>query len=168
MCDWIVEKRQAELVVSTVSIISKALSLQPSFKDNNPKTLKSWVFTFLSRFHLSCRMATRTGQSLNGHLPIVKQEYTENFMKKFSSSGEYSNISPQCFVNTDETALYFEANPRKAVHFKGDNKISIRSSKSNNRRITVCISVASCKTRLQLFFIFKGQENCGIEKELNQ
>lgn len=165
--DWIVKQRNAELAVSTSAIIAKALSMDGSFKDGCEKKLRYWVYPFLSRWNLSCRMATRTGQRLNGHLLSVRQSFSEGIRTQFLEGGQYCDVPPDMFVNMDETAVYFEAKENRTVHFKGENTISIRSTGSNSKRLSVCVAVSSNGCKLPLFFIFKGQPNGRIEKALS-
>lgn len=165
--DWIVHQREAEIAVSTTSIISKALSLDSNFKDHDQKKLQHWVYPFMARWKLTCRMATRVGQKLNGHLLSVREGFSEVLRLKFKSGGAYETVPSSRFVNMDETAVFFEAKPKSTVHMIGDNTVSVRCTGSNSRRMTVCVSVACDGTKLPLFVIFKGQPNGKIEKDLD-
>lgn len=164
--DWILAQRQAEISVSTAGIIAKALSLDSNFKGKEDNTLRSWVYRFLARWNLSCRMTTHVGQKLHGHLIEVKQNFVAVLKKKFSNIGCYSTVPSSMFVNMDETAIFFEARSKSTVHRTGARTVSARESGSNSRRLTACVSVACDGTKLPLFLIFKGKPNGRIEQQL--
>jgi DDE superfamily endonuclease len=52
------------------------------------------------------------------------------------------------------------------VHHKGRNTVSCRARGSNQRRATVCITVAADGTKLPQFYIFKGVPGAQIETML--
>lgn len=166
--DWIVHQREQQLAVSSMSIIAKALCLQPNFENNSQKLLWFWVYPLLSRYNLSCLIGTHTGQNLNGHFLSVRKRFPDCLRAKFVSEGIYHKLSAAMFVNMDETVVFFKCKQKKSVHFKGENAVSTQSTGSNLRRMTVSVFVASDGIKLLIFFIYKGQPNKWIEKSLTQ
>lgn len=70
------------------------------------------------------------------------------------------------FVNMDKTAVFFEAEQKRTVHYEGENTISIKIIGRNSRRMPVCVAVLSNAAKLPLFLIFIGQPGGCIELSL--
>ena len=166
--EWIIKQRDAEVAVTTGNVIAKARSIDANFKNGDDSRLWRWVYPFLERWQLSLRVATRKGQKLSGHLMTVRTTFVEKVMEQFGTGGSLCTVPPQLFVNMDETAVFFESKPNATIHHTGANTVSIRCSGSSNKRMTVCVAVASNGCKLPLFVIFKGEPNGRIERSLPQ
>ena len=59
------------------------------------------------------------------------------------------------FINMDETAVYFDTGNNYTVNKRGSEAVSIRQGNSDNKRCTVCVTVAADGIKLFLFIIFK-------------
>jgi DDE superfamily endonuclease len=68
----------------------------------------------------------------------------------------------------DQTNIMFEPKFGRTVSKKGVRSVPSKDSGSNQRRCTVCITVAADGTVLPPFFIFKGVPGKSIEKELSK
>lgn len=95
------------------------------------------------------------GQNFSGHLLSVREEYLEMMGIKFKKEHVYETVSTSLFVNTDETAVSFEARPKSTVYVVRGNKIPVRCIGNTNSRVTVFVSVAFNGTKLPLLVIFK-------------
>lgn len=109
-------------------------------------------------------MGTRAGQKLREHFLSVKEDFVTFLMTKLSTSGVHQYEQPAMFVNTDETAEYFEAKPKSTVHSKGKRIVPILHSGSSIRRLTACVSVHVMEKKLSLFLFFKQTLKRSSEK----
>lgn len=103
------QKRSPGLAVSTNTIVEKALYLDAGFKNVNAKILLHWLYLYLSRRYLDCRMATRTNQKLNGHLLEVWLSFFQKLMQNFNAAEVFQDVPPCMFENRHETTVIFEA-----------------------------------------------------------
>lgn len=81
-------------------------------------------------------MHTRTGQKHNGHLLIMRQKFSSNFVSVFKQNCKYENLLRKMFVNMDKIAIHFETKPKRTIHPTGCNATEIRASGSSNHRLT--------------------------------
>ena len=56
---WIIQKREKKLAISTSDVIDKALSIDPEFKTRNQRTLLGWFYRFMMRHYLCTRIRAR-------------------------------------------------------------------------------------------------------------
>ena len=160
--DWVTEQRRAELAVSTLEIIDKALSIDPQFKNGNSTTLQNWVYRFMKRHSLSVRTRTRVSQVISTAMQSVRQQYCRHIMTSYAN-----NINnPHYFVNMDETAIYLNCSPKRTVHAKGEKTVPIMLGGASGMRFTLAVSVAMDGTKLPLFAIFKGVPGGSIDRQL--
>lgn len=149
----------------------KSLSLDPSFKKVDLKKFLFWVYSFLIRFKLSCRLATRIYQKLSGHLQAVRKDSVQQLTKRFWSNGLYENVHLLLFINKDETTIYFALKPNSTVHEVGAGTVPMKCSGGRNKRSTVCVFIASngdhLPDHLPLLLIFKWHPGYKIEWILN-
>lgn len=61
------------------------------------------------------------------------------------------------FMNMDETAVLFESKLKSTTHRREDNTVSVYFPGRNNRRDTLCFSIASDGRKLPLLIFFQGQ-----------
>ena len=76
-----------------------------------------------------------------------------------------NGINKHCFVNMDETAVYFDSNHNRTINEKDGKTVSVRRGSTANKRCTVCVTVATDGSKLSLFVVFKGSANGRIVKE---
>lgn len=124
MYNWFFQQRQAALAVSSASFVVYVLSRQPGFKEGSPEKLTHFFYPFLSMWNLSCRIAKRMGQKLNGHLLNVRKSFAESFLIKFSSIRFFQNALPQMIVNKDQTAIFFNQTKRGPYILKEKTRYS--------------------------------------------
>ena len=65
--------------------------------------------------------------------------------------------------NMDETPMYFDMVPLKSIISKGKRSVTIRTSGSENRHITVVLAVTADSGILPPMIIFKGKTNRTIK-----
>ena len=160
--DQVTEQLRAELAVSTLEIIDKALSIDPQFKNGSSPTLQNWVYRFTKRHSLSVRTRTRVSQVTSTALQSVRQQYCRHIVTSYAS-----NINnPLFFVNMDETAIYLNCFPNRIVDAKGEKNVPIMLDGVSGMRFTVAVSVAMDGTKLQLFAIFKVVPSRIIDRQL--
>ena len=160
--DWVTEQREAELAVSTLEIIDKALSINPQFKNGNAITLQNWVYRFMKRHSLSVRSRTRVSQVTQSAMQSVRQQYCRHVMTSYAN-----NINnPHYLINMDETAIYLNCSPKRTVHSKGEKTVPIMLGGTSGMRFTLAVSVAMDGTKLPLFAIFKGTPGGSIDRQL--
>ena len=99
---WIMEQRKDEMVISTMGIIDKAVSLNPTFKGGDETKLLHCDYEFLKRRNLSVRTHTRMSLETSANRLPVKHEFRRRIMTTFNT-----RISdPKYLINIDETAIY--------------------------------------------------------------
>ncbi len=154
---WIIQKRSEGLPVSSRLVILQALREDPTMFDNarllNFDRLWNWAHRFMVKNELVLRRATRTGQRLVAHADATKTEYT----RAFNDTIRDEPMNMRLLVNMDETALFFEPQQNISIHTIGEKTIHIRSSGSNNKRITVCLAVSAHGDKLPVLVVFKGK-----------
>ncbi len=161
--EWFQNQRKNGFAVSTSNLICKALQIHPNFKDGNRKRLCWWAHKFLQRFSLVFRRPTRVSQ----HTPEQAEETRAAFAQSTMTLVRMNGISDSMFVNMDETAVYFDAHHCSTIHERGAKTVSVRRGSSENKRCTVCITVAADGRKLPLFVIFKGAVNGRISQNLH-
>lgn len=62
--------------------------------------------------------------------------------------------------------MYVNAESKSAVLLFGHDTVLVRFIGSNDKRMTVCVSIASDETKLRLFLIFRSQRNERIKRSL--
>ncbi|RLN76361.1 hypothetical protein BBJ28_00007038 [Nothophytophthora sp. Chile5] len=122
---WIRQRRGMDIAVSTHHVISKALALDPFFKGGNKGVLRSWVYPFLHRNHLSIRRRTHVGQKLSGHLQAIRNEFVEAVNERFMPQETMEGTPAAMIVNMDETAVYYELSATKTINETGANTVSV-------------------------------------------
>ncbi|KAF4039615.1 Tc5 transposase DNA-binding domain [Phytophthora infestans] len=105
---WILHRRGLDIAVSTRHVISKALSIDPTFKEGDRKRLRHWVYPFVQRKRLSIRRRTHVGQKLSGHLQSVRNDFVEMVNERFRPGGTLEGTPPSMIVNMDEMAVHYE------------------------------------------------------------
>lgn len=133
--DWITTQRVFEVAISPGSIIAKMSAIDSTFK-NGDKTIVHCVYFFVTRWRISCRVATYTGQKLTVHVLYARKKFLYQLMKRFSSNGTYRKVVPSKSVDMGETAVYFKVKRRCAVHRTAACTISLISSGSTDRWLT--------------------------------
>ena len=159
---WIIAQRNAELAVSTLNIIDKAMTIDANFRNGNRVRLMGWVYDFMKRRRLSVRVRTRKSQITNAAMQSVKQDYNRRVMTSFNTRIR----DPHYLINMDETAVYLNCSPSRTVHQKGEKTVSIMIGGTSSRRFTLAVTVAMDGTKLPLFVIFKGVPGGRVEKQL--
>ena len=128
------------------------------------KRLRWWAYKLLLPHHLVFRRPTRVSQ----HTPVESEQMRVSFAQSTMTLIRMNNVDENLFVNMDETAVYFDTHHNYTVNEKGAKTVSVRHGCSNNKRCTVCITVAADGTKLPLFVIFKGAINGPIANSLHQ
>lgn len=168
--EWVLSERERGIIVTTEMIISRAIVLDEDgkFIRKTESMMKRWVYSFLDRYALSLRRITRVGQKLSGHLDSVRIETCQAIHKRFAFDGTLPNLPLKYFINMDQTAVYFESKAKTTVDKRGKKVIHARDSASNDKRATVCVTVAADGTKLPLFYVFKGVPGATIDKALDK
>lgn len=99
---------------------------------------------------------------------FCQEQFCKSCDEKSFCNDVYQDVLPLMFVNTDETAIYFETQPKCTLHPTGAGSLSVRCWGSNNRRLTVCVSVGSDGSKVLLFLIFKAQLNSRVAKRWHE
>lgn len=165
---WVLEQRQEDIPVKTDNIIAEAIRRDESgtFRSGCEKKVTRWVYLFLHRWELSIRRVTRVGQKLTGHLKKIQDDCCSAIRKRFQDGGTCSRVSYDCFLNMDQTAVYFESKSKSTVEEKGKRTVSTRDSGSNTKRCTVVVTVSATGKKLPPFFVFKGVPGKKLETRL--
>ena len=87
-------------------------------------------------------------------------------MEIYEASGPLSELHSLSFVNMDEAAVVFDLKPNSMIYQTMVNIVSIRSCGRSNRRMKVCVAIASNGYKLPLFVISKGETNGILENNL--
>lgn len=69
-------------------------------------------------------------------------------------------------MNMGKTAAYFQAKHGSTVHVTSARTVSVKESRSNNRKLTAVVSIASDLTRLSMFFILTENRIAEIKAQL--
>jgi DDE superfamily endonuclease len=116
---------------------------------------------------LSVLVITRVEQKCSNFLESIRVNTVREINSRFLPGGDWENIPKKYWLNMDQTAILFEPKVKRCVHHKVSNTVSCRASGSNQRRATVCITVAAADgTKLPPFYIFKGLPGATIETKL--
>ena len=59
-------------------------------------------------------------------------------------------------VNMDQTALFLNMSPKRAINEKGHNTIMIKTLRQEKQRITILLSVSAEGDKLAPLVVFKG------------
>ena len=70
-------QRNAELAVSTIDIIDKAMSIDANFRSGDQGKLMHWVYEFIKRRRLSVRTRTHKSQITDAAMQSVKQDFVD-------------------------------------------------------------------------------------------
>ena len=141
---WVTNQWDNGFAVSTANIICKALQLEPQFKGGCNKKLRSWARKFRKRHDLVFRRPTRVSQYSPQQAEAVRTEFAQSTMTMV----HMNSIPRNMFVNMDETAVYFDTDYNYTVNKKGAKTVSVRHGSSDNKRCTVCVTVAADGTKL--------------------
>ena len=162
--EWIMEQRFAEIPVSTIDVIDKAVSLNPSFKNGDEKKRLYGVYDFLKRQKLSVRTRTRVIQIRGTAMQAVKESYCRSIMNTIRNRiGD-----PKRLINMDETNVYLNCTPMRTVHPKGERTVAVNIGGITPTRFTFTVTVAMDGSKLPLFVIFKGKRGDKIEKSFRK
>ncbi len=80
-----IAQRDAELAVSTLDIVDKAMSIDANFRDGNQVRLMGWVYDFMKRRRLCVRTRTRKSQITNAAMQSVKRDYNRRIMTSYNA-----------------------------------------------------------------------------------
>ena len=105
------DQRRAELAVSTLEIIDKALSIDPQFKNGNTAKLQNWIYRSMKRHSFSVRTRTRVSRVPSTAMQFVRQRYCRHIMTSFANNINNSHY----LLNMDETAIYQNCSPKHTV-----------------------------------------------------
>ncbi|RLN72160.1 hypothetical protein BBJ28_00005981 [Nothophytophthora sp. Chile5] len=161
------QRRGIDIALCTHHVISKALAMDPFFKGDNKGVLRSWVYHFLHRNHLSIRRRTHVGQKLNGHLQAIRDEFVEAVNERFMPQGTMEGTPTTMIVNIDETAVYYVLSATKTINETRATMVAVRGYGSNPQRLTACFAWAQDGTKLPLFLVFKAKPGGLIERRLD-
>ena len=116
-----IDRRKAELAVSTQEMVDKALSIDSKFRNGDVGKLKNYLYDSMKLRHLSVRTRTCKIQITESAMQSVKQDYCRNVMNS------YHNLigNPKYLLDMDETAVYLNCALNRTVHPKGEKTISI-------------------------------------------
>lgn len=150
---WILEKRdQSHIAVSTRMIRLKALSLvKPTLPDF--KASEGWVRKFLVRNDLVLRARTSMAQTLPSDLEHKISQFNQNVTFIRTNA----DFPYELIANMDETPAYFDMVPSKTVDKKGKKSITVRTTKSERRHVTVVLTCVATGHMLPPMVIFKGK-----------
>jgi DDE superfamily endonuclease len=91
-----------------------------------------------------------------------------NLNAKFVPGGMYELTPKNLWLKMDQTNIMFEPKFGWTVSKKGVRSVASKDSGSNQRKCTICITVAADGTAFPPFFIFKGVPGKSIEEELRE
>ena len=161
---WILEKREeCHIPVSTMMIRLKASSLvkpiMPDFKAS-----EGWVRKFLARNNLVLRARTSIAQTL----PSDLEEKVARFHQNVTYIRTNADFPYELIANMDETPAYFDMVSSKTIDRKGKKSISVRTTKSEKRHVTVVLTCVATGKMLPPMVIFKGKTSrtiCGVSNK---
>ena len=120
---------------------------------------KCWIHHFKERHDLSLRKRTYLCQRLLLQLENkISSLYSE--CAKFLKIGKYQF---PLIGNTEETPVFFDMIPKKSLVPTGKRSVTIRTSDSGKRRVTVVPAVAVDGFILPRLTIFRGNTNLIIK-----
>ena len=150
LMEWVLCQREQGLSVSLKNLQDKAKVMITPY-NSDFKASDGWVQSFKHRHSLSLRARTTMAQKLPANLEDKITSF-HSFVKEMRSKNSYKIIG-----NMDETPVFFDMVPNSTLDVKGKKTIKIRTSGSEKRHTTVCVTVTSDGDMLPPMIIFKGK-----------
>ena len=158
LLSWILIMNDLHLPVSVLALQKKAelliLPHNPSFEAS-----KGWIHQLRERHDLPLRKRTSLCQRLPSQLENkISSFYFE--CAKFLKIGKYPFL---LIGNMDETPVFFDIAPKRSFVSTGNKSVTIRTSGSEKRHVTVVHTVAADGFILPPMIIFRGKTNLSIK-----
>ena len=140
LVEWISRMDSVNGFLNEEIIIAKAKEYGEKLKIEGLKFSHGWLHRFKNRYNLKMR-------NLHGEAASISDENVQKLRKDISDN--LKEIDPECLLNMDETALFFQAFPTKTIGMK--ERKGIKQSKA---RITVALtSNATGSIKIKPFLI---------------
>ena len=165
---WVDNLRSKDLAVSSKLIVTKIVSIDPTFQSSPKENRLQYVYRFLRRQYYTFRRTTHRGQKLISAMDGIQVAFVDELKSKLSNVGILRDVKPIRFVNMDQTAVYFEPQVSKTINKRGLRTVAVRSCGSNSHRLSAFLAVSSDGTKLPPFIVFKAKPNGRIEKNMRQ
>ena len=107
--NFIESKEEGQKEFSVESIVLAIMKFDPTFKDNNFKQVRAWLYHYLERNDISIRNKTHVAQK------SCDLETCCDFVDYVNEVNETFLISPDYIINMDETPVYFDNAPSTKV-----------------------------------------------------
>lgn len=148
--DWVIQRRESHMAVTTLSIQRYAKQL---ILPHNPNFTASygWVQKFMKRHELTLRARTSISQKLPSDYKEQVCDFLE-FMRRNRRRHE-----PVYIMNMDETPLYFDNVPNRTVAQKGVKTVRMLSTGGEKKRCTVTLGISDNGDFLPTMVVFKGK-----------
>lgn len=152
--------KEMQPAVPTAQIIVSLLSMESTCK-----TFTHWLYPFLAKSKLSCKMADKASQKLREILLSI----CENFIKSIREISMWM-IVEKTFAFYGHKYVWnssnFEPKLKSNNQCGKDKTESVRCSESNSRRAAICVSIAPDWTRLPVFITCKDWKDWNCLKQV--
>ena len=152
---WLLDARDKQLPITTQLLRAKALELVTP-ANSQFKASDGWVQKFKERHSLVLRVKTSMAQEL----PVTLEERIKAFRTQLGHLKEINKF--EMIGNMDETPLYFDVVPNRIIDKKGKKSITVRTTGSEKRHLTVTLCVTHEGEVLPGLVIFKGKRPLDI------
>jgi hypothetical protein len=158
----IFELCKQEVTVSTFQMVVRASQLSPTFSAKHFVAQCSAVKHFVCAYSFVYRTGT--------HLLQCKPEEVEAKAQDYMRLIHLFLIGPHCnlrfIINMDQMPVYFAMNAKITLEVVGRKTIHVRTSKNNNKRATVAVTITADGMVLPSMVIFKGKpDGCNLKKK---
>jgi len=109
--------------ITTWSIVFEILKRDPTKRDIKPKSLLSFIYSFLLRNNLSIRK----GNHIRQQLPNNSFSLIYSFLKAIIHNRKLYNIEPEFIISMDEIVINYIMPPNTTVHKVGEKTIFIKT-----------------------------------------
>ncbi|KAF0699924.1 Aste57867_9517 [Aphanomyces stellatus] len=153
--NWVNDLRVDGIPVSHQLLQSRALEVARDlgFSTSEFKGSPSWRKAFMSRWRLSMRARSRSGQ--------LSLEHGEATLAAFSERirGIVRTHDIDCVYNADQTGINYEYVPKKTIDATGAKTVWIKGSGHEKDRITAMLMADSNGVKYPLFLVMKTAES---------
>ena len=149
MKNWVLNRRENGLRVTTICIRKKAVEFAREQHANDFTGGAHWCYDFMKRNGFSVRSRTSVGQPL----PIDYKETIKNF-RRFVMA-ETNTIVASNLRNFDEVPVPFDIVGNRTVDVKGKDNVRISLTGHEKTNFTVVLGVTADGEKLKPMLIFK-------------
>ena len=148
---WVEDLRSNGLIVTRLSIRTKALQIAPKNILPAFKGSAGWCTRFMNRWGLALSQKTHIAQKF----PKDIDDKVHNFAKFVLKSRKMHDFSLSNIGNMDETPMYFDMPGNTTVDMVGSKTVSVKTTGHEKQHFTAVLACQADGTKLQPMVIFK-------------